>query len=91
MSTSILFDRVYNLGEWQLGLVYLPFALSGTISTFCSGWMLDRAYRRARAKRGLSADNVRGDDLLSFTVEKTRIRVMVVPMATIMLCVVGHG
>lgn len=52
-SLSILFINIYELNQWQTRLVYLPFGIGGTVSTFFSGQMLDRAYRNARTKRGL--------------------------------------
>ena len=82
---------MYGLGEWQLGLIYLPFAVGGTVSTFCSGWILDRTYRKDRTRRGFSSDRFGGDELLDFPIEKTRIRVMVIPMTTIMICIFGYG
>ncbi|ORY66171.1 major facilitator superfamily domain-containing protein [Pseudomassariella vexata] len=89
-SATLLID-IYGLSEWQAGLSYLPFALGGTSSTFFSGWLLDRTYRIARTKRGLSTDKVRGDDLDSFPIEKARLNVMWAPTAVIALCVVSYG
>jgi MFS family permease len=90
-SLSTLCIEIYGLNQWQAGLVYLPFGLGGTVSTFFSGSVLDSAYRRARARRGLSADKVKGDDLDSFPVEKSRLSVMWLPMAVAGLSVVAYG
>ncbi|POS78996.1 hypothetical protein DHEL01_v202599 [Diaporthe helianthi] len=35
-SLSTLFIEIYQLNQWQAGLVYLPFGLGGTASTFIS-------------------------------------------------------
>ncbi len=67
-SLSILFIDIYELNQWQAGLTYLPFGIGGTISTLFSGPLLNRAYRNARTKRGLSTDTAVGDDLDNFPV-----------------------
>lgn len=90
-SLSTLFIEIYGLSEWQAGLIYLPFALGGTVSTLFSGHLLDRAYRQARKRRGLSTDRIKGDDLDDFPIEKARLNVMWVPMLVIALCTVAYG
>jgi hypothetical protein len=65
--------------------------LGGTVSTFFSGWLLDTAHKKARTKRGLSTDKVRGDDLDDFPIEKARLSVMWIPMVVIGVCIVGYG
>lgn len=90
-SLSTLCIEIYGLNEWQAGLIYLPFGLGGTVSTFFSGKLLDGAYRHARTKRGLSTDRVRGDDLDGFPIEKARLSVMWIPMLVIALCIVAYG
>lgn len=90
-SLSTLFIEIYKLNQWQAGLVYLPFGLGGTASTFISGHLLDRAYRNARASRGLPTDRAMGDDLDNFPVEKARLCVVWVPMAMTICSVVAFG
>jgi hypothetical protein len=88
---STLCIEIYGLNQWQAGLIYLPFGLGGTASAFFSGWLLDTAYKKARTKRGLSTNKVRGDDLDDFPIEKARLSVMWIPMVVIGVCVVGYG
>lgn len=90
-SLSVLFIDIYKLNQWQAGLVYLPFGVGGTVSTFFSGPLLDRAYRDARTERGLPTDKAAGDDLDSFAVEKARLRVVWIPMLTTTCSVVAFG
>ena len=87
-SLSILFIDIYNLNQWQAGLIYLPSGLGGTVSTFFSGPLMDKAYRNARTERGLLTDNAVGDDLDSFPVEKARLGVVWIPML-VTTCSVG--
>ena len=58
---STLCIEIYGLNEWPAGLIYLPFGLGRTVSTFFSGWLLDTAYKNARTKQGLSTALVRCD------------------------------
>lgn len=90
-SLSTLFIEIYQLNQWQAGLVYLPFGLGGTTSTFISGPLMDRAYRKARTSRGLPTDRARGDDLDNFPVEKARLSVVWTPMALTICSVVTFG
>lgn len=90
-SLSTLFIEIYQLNQWQAGLVYLPFGLGGTTSTFISGPLMDRAYRKARTSRGLSTDRARGDDLDNFPVEKARLVVIWHPMFMTICCIIAFG
>ncbi|KEY74435.1 hypothetical protein S7711_04473 [Stachybotrys chartarum IBT 7711] len=90
-SLSILFIEIYNLNQWQAGLVYLPFGLGGVVSTFFTGQLLDRAYRIARTEQGLAADRVGGDDLDTFDIERARLRVIWIPMLLTCISVAALG
>jgi predicted MFS family arabinose efflux permease len=90
-SLSTLFIEIYQLNQWQAGLVYLPFGLGGTVSTFISGPLLDRAYRNARTSRGLSTNRARGDDLDNFPVEKARLSVVWIPMIMTICSIIAFG
>jgi predicted MFS family arabinose efflux permease len=90
-SLSILFIDIYKLNQWQAGLIYLPFGIGGTVSTFFSGPLLDKAYRNARTKRGLSTDKAMGDDLDNFPIEKARLGIIWIPMLVTTCSVVAFG
>jgi hypothetical protein len=90
-SLSTLFIQIYRLNQWEAGLIYLPFGLGGTVSTFFSGRLLNTAYRNARTERGLPTDKAVGDDLDNFPIEKARLRVMWMPMAATICSVVAFG
>jgi hypothetical protein len=90
-SLSLLFIDIYDLNQWQGGIIYLPFGIGGTVSTFFSGLLIDAAYRNARSKRGLPTDKAVGDDLDSFSIEKARITVIWVPMFVTVSSVVAFG
>lgn len=90
-SLSVLFIKIYKLNQWQAGLIYLPFGIGGTVSTFFSGRLLNKAYRRARTKQGLSTNVAVGDDLDNFSVEKARLGVIWTPMFVTTCSVVAFG
>lgn len=90
-SLSTLCVEIYDLNQWQAGLIYLPFGLGGTLSTFFSGRLLDRAYKHARIKRGLSTDKAKGDDLDRFPIEKARLRVMWIPLQLTAMSTLAYG
>ncbi|OHE99784.1 hypothetical protein CORC01_04920 [Colletotrichum orchidophilum] len=88
---SVLFIDIYDLNQWQTGLIYLPFGLGGTASAFMSGPLLDTAYRRARTQRGLPSDRVLRDNLDISPVEKARLSVMWAPMIMTVCSVMAFG
>ena len=90
-SLSVLFIDIYKLNQWQAGLIYLPFGIGGTVSTFFSGPLLNKAYRNARTKQGLPTDLAIGDDLDSFSVEKARLGIVWTPMLMTTCSVVAFG
>ena len=90
-SLSTLFVSIYNLNQWEAGLIYLPFGLGGVASTFISGRLLDEAYRQSRHEHGLSTDKAVGDDLDSFPIEKARLRVIWIPMLVTACSVIAFG
>lgn len=90
-SLSVLFIDIYKLNQWQAGLIYLPFGLGGTVSTFFTGPLMNKAYRNARTARGLSTDKAVGDDLDTFPVEKARLSVIWIPMLVTTCSVVAFG
>ncbi|KAI0977524.1 multidrug resistance protein [Xylaria arbuscula] len=90
-SLSVLCIEIYNLSQWQAGLIYLPFGLGGTVSTFFSGPLLDNAYRDARTKRGLDTNKASGDDLDNFPIEKARLSIIWIPMAVTVASVISFG
>lgn len=90
-SLSVLFIEIYQLNQWQAGLIYLPFGIGGIVSTFFSGPLLNKAYRNARTKQGLPTNKAVGDDLDNFSVEKARLSVIWTPMLVTTCSVVAFG
>ena len=90
-SLSVLCVPIYELTQWQAGLIYIPFGAGGILSTFVSGPLMNSAYRRAREKQGLSADRAADDDLDEFSIEKVRIGVIWLPLLVTSLSILAFG
>lgn len=90
-SLSTLFVEIYDLNQWQTGLIYLPFGIGGMVSAFISGPLLDRVWRKSRIRLGLPVEKTFGDDLDTFPVEKTRLRVIWLPLIFTILSVIAFG
>ncbi|KAL2213702.1 MFS general substrate transporter [Sarocladium strictum] len=88
---SIQLIKIYDLEQWQVGLVYLPFGLGGVVSTLFCGQLMDKAYLAHRMTRGLSTDLRRGDNLDTFPIEKARLSVVWIPMVITCSTVAGLG
>lgn len=90
-SLSVLCVDIYELTQWQAGLIYIPFGAGGIVSTFFSGPLMNSAYRRAREKQGLSTDRTTDDNLDDFSIEKVRIRVIWLPLLVTSLSILAFG
>ncbi|KAI9888889.1 MAG: hypothetical protein M1814_006178 [Vezdaea aestivalis] len=90
-SLSVLCVDIYNLTQWQAGLIYIPFGVGGILSTFLSGPLLNSAYRKARKKQGYLVDRAVDDDLDNFDIEKTRIGVIWLPLIFTSFAVLAFG
>jgi hypothetical protein len=90
-SLSVLCVEIYDLTQWQAGLIYIPFGAGGIVSTFVSGPLMNSAYRRAREKQGLPADRATDDNLDDFGIEKVRIGVIWLPLLVTSLSILAFG
>lgn len=90
-SLSSEFIKVYQLNEWQAGLVYLPFGLGSTFATLLSGSLIDRSYRKSASSLGLPIQRAVGRDLDTFPIETARLRCLWIPIALAICSVVAFG
>nr|OQO27410.1 hypothetical protein B0A51_05046 [Rachicladosporium sp. CCFEE 5018] len=79
-SLSVLFVEIYNLNQWQAGLVYLPFGIGGLASSLFSGRMINKAYRKTRIDLETSIEGAASAELNDFPVERARLRVIWIPL-----------
>ncbi|KAK8138009.1 hypothetical protein PG984_001389 [Apiospora sp. TS-2023a] len=90
-SLSTLFIKIYGLNQWQAGLIYLPFGIGGTSSTFISGPLLDWAYRKARSRHDTPGSSRRDDNIDEFPIERARLSIMWAPVLITMICIATYG
>lgn len=90
-SLSTTFSQVYQLEEWQAGLIYLPFGFGAIIATLVSSYWIDRDYRIVAKAHGLPLQKVSGVDLLSFPIEEARMRSAFAPMFCAFISVLIYG
>lgn len=90
-SLGTLFVDVYDLNQLQAGLVYLPFGIGCSLAAVASGKLIDRDYRITAELHGLPIDRLRGDDLLTFPIEKARLRSVFAPLVVAIGTVIAFG
>jgi hypothetical protein len=88
---STQFIKIYDLNQWQVGLIYLPFGLGGTLACVFSGRLIDGLYRRTAKLHSLSTDKVKGDDIDTFPVEEARLKCVSIPVVGAIGFVVAFG
>lgn len=90
-SLATLFVPIYNLNQWEAGLIYLPFGLGGVVSSFISGRMINWSWRKSRREQGLSEKKTHANDLDTFDLEKARLRIIWIPMGLTICVVIAFG
>ena len=73
-SLAPLFQRTYQLSSLHVGLCYLAFGTSCAIASYGVGMIANYDYRATARSHNLSIDKVKGDAVISFPIEKARLR-----------------
>lgn len=89
LSTSLI--DIYEFNQWEISLVYLPFGIGSMVSTFFSGPIMDKTYRRFRTRQNLPTDKAIGDDLDTFPIEKARLCIIWPPLLIALSSLVAYG
>jgi hypothetical protein len=58
----------------QAGLTYLAFGIASAVASYGAGKITDYDYRETASAHGFSINNVSGDKLVEFLIEKARVR-----------------
>ncbi|KAI0095564.1 major facilitator superfamily transporter [Nemania sp. FL0031] len=90
-SLSSTFIPLYDLNELQVSLLYLPFGIGAVLSTVVSSRWIDHDYRVVAKAHGLPINQVSGDDLLQFPIEKARLRSAFVPTISAFASTLSYG
>jgi multidrug resistance protein len=73
-SLSPLLMKTYGLNTLQAGLTYLAFGIASAVASYGAGKITDYDYRKTASAHGFSINNVSGDKLMEFPIEKARLR-----------------
>ncbi|KAJ4396978.1 hypothetical protein N0V93_001202 [Gnomoniopsis smithogilvyi] len=73
-SLATLVMQHYGLNALQAGLCYLPYGVASIIASYLVGKVLDLDYRITARHEGITIDKIAGDALISFPIERARIR-----------------
>lgn len=81
----------YSLSPLQLGLTYISIGVGVACGGLINGWTLDYNYRHTAAKIGFAINEIAGDDVSTFPLERARTRfsLLFIPLDAILL--VGYG
>lgn len=87
---SLLID-IYRLSGVQAGLLYLPCGLGCLLSSYFTGKVLNRDYRLTSKAHNFVIDELRGDNLSNFPIEKARLRSVPYLIALCAVSITGYG
>ncbi|KAL9619811.1 MAG: hypothetical protein Q9160_005647 [Pyrenula sp. 1 TL-2023] len=69
-----IFKDVYHFNELQIGLTYIPRGVGIIAGGYCIGKIMDHNYKTVAKNIGWNIDEVAGDDLQHFPIERARAR-----------------
>ena len=86
-----IFKTIYHFNELQIGLSYLPRGAGIIFGGYCNGKVMDHNYRVTAHQIGWTIDEVSGDDLSRFPIERARSRGSFLLLAISTTTLVGYG
>ena len=86
-----IFKDIYHFNELQIGLTYIPRGVGIIFGGFCIGKIMDHNYKTVAQKIGWNIDEVAGDDLQYFPIERARARGSYFLLITSTAVLVGYG
>lgn len=85
------YRNVYHFNELQIGLMYIPRGMSIITGGFCIGKIMDYNYRTVAREISWNIDDVVGDDLQHFPIERARARGSYILLIVSTAILVGYG
>ncbi|CAI7636605.1 unnamed protein product [Penicillium glandicola] len=70
-----LFQRIYHLDDFGIGLCFIPAGLGSLLSATANGVLVDWNYRRARNKAGQTVHKNQKEDIIRFPIEQARLQI----------------
>ena len=86
-----IFKDIYHFNELQIGLTYIPRGVGIIAGGFCIGKIMDYNYKAVAKKIGWNIDEVAGDDLQHFPIERARARGSYFLLIISTAVLVGYG
>ena len=86
-----IFRDIYHFNELQIGLTYIPRGVGIIAGGFCIGKIIDYNYKTVARKIGWNIDEVAGDDLQHFPIERARARGSYFLLIISTAVLVGYG
>ncbi|KAL8949290.1 MAG: hypothetical protein Q9222_004596 [Ikaeria aurantiellina] len=86
-----LYKDLYHFNELQVGLTYIPRGVGIITGSFCIGKLMDYNYKTVARKIGWNIDEVTGDDLKQFPIERARARGSYFLLIISTAVLVGYG
>lgn len=73
-SNPLVYKDIYHFNELEIGLAYYPGSAGVVLSIYANEKLMDRNYVVAAKEIGHEIDQVTGDDLKIFPIERARVR-----------------
>ena len=92
VGVTSLFGATYGFNEIQIALCFLPFGAGAILSSFATGRLLDRNYKKHALRLGLPVVKNRKQDLKGFsTIERARLEVALPMVCAGMASMIAYG
>ncbi|TWU76566.1 hypothetical protein ED733_007898 [Metarhizium rileyi] len=88
---SVLFKEIYNYGDLEVGLCYLPYGVGCCMVMLLQGHIIDRNYARIANRLGMTTGRKRGGDMLRFPIESARIQPLYPAITVGAVALIGWG
>lgn len=88
---STEFAAIYNFGELEVGLCFLPYGLGCCLTVVLQGYVVDWNYRRIAKKLGVDPSHGRRNEIGDFPIESARIQPIYPSLLLGAAAVIGYG
>lgn len=72
---ALVYKEKYNFNDIQVSLMFIPIGAGSAISTFTTGKLLNRNYRKHAKLNGFPLERNRQHDMSNFPIEKARLEI----------------
>jgi len=86
-----IYKDIYHFNELQIGLTYIPRGAGIIAAGYCIGKLMDYNYKTVATQIGWNIDEVAGDDLQHFPIERARTRFSYLLLMLSTVVLIGYG